>query len=74
MIKQWVELQQSEETSGDACENKRGYGVRKIYKSRKGLWLKGKKGRPNKVVYSKKYISSVHGKVGQREKGSGNRT
>jgi len=26
------------------------------------------------VVYSKEYISSVHGKIGQREKGSGNRT
>jgi len=26
------------------------------------------------VVYGKKYISSVHGKIGQREKGSGNRT
>ena len=36
--------------------------------------LKGKKRRPNEVVYSKKYISSVHGKIGQREKGSGNRT
>ena len=48
--------------------------VRKIYKSRNGLQLKGKKSRLDKVVYSKEYISSVHGKIGQREKGSGNRT
>ena len=33
-----------------------------IYKSRNGLKLKDKKSRLNKVVYSKKYISSNHGK------------
>ena len=32
-----------------------------------GLKLKDKKSRLNKVVYSKKYISSNHGKIGQRE-------
>jgi hypothetical protein len=42
-------------------------------KSWNGLWQKkNKKSRLNN--YSKKFLSSVHWKVGQQEKGSGNRT
>ena len=36
------------------------------------MWQKDKKSRLNN--YSEKFLSSVHWKVGQQEKGSGNRT